>query len=784
MVPEQDPVRTYLRILYKHRFAAAAALMVIVGLAAAYVFNATPLFEARTQLLIEVDNPDVIQLRESTEARLQLTTDDYQTEYAILRSRSLARRTLDTLNLWEHPEFTGKTDPGRMALMVGWVTSLPGRLVGLFSTPEETRPEEGESAAQSIVINRFLTRLGVQPVTNSRLVDVTFRSGDPTLAARVANSLARNYIDQSVEQRFEAAKTAADWLEARLREQRDRLEEGRTNLQRYRERNNAAPLDSAQNIVTQKLGDLNAAVTRAETERIEKQAAYERLEQIHNDQTALDAFPAIMANTFIQQLKSEVAGLRRQEQELADRLGDRHPDMIKIRTNLESADTRLKSEINKVVQAVENEYLAAQAQEQRLLRELSGQQQQVLELDRKSIDYGVLQREVNSNQQVFDSLLQRAKELGLSGELRTTNVRIVDQAEPPQETVAPRKGQTLVMAFLFGLVIAVGLAVGIEKFDTRIKLPAEISAQLGLPYLGLVPEIPKRHRVAATPLMNNGSPPAVTSAFEDLSANVMIMSDPETPRVIVVTSAGPGEGKTLVASNLAVAIAEMGQRVVLIDIDMRRPRVHEVFSISRTPGLTDLLAAEVKASEAVKRTKVAGLWLLPAGHTPENSAAFLYGSPNFKMMLRDFSTRFDWIIIDSPPVLAVADTTLIVQDVAGVVFVVNTKTTSRDAAQAAIERLDQAGAKFYGAVLNRANIERHGYYYDPYYRKEYSQYYGPTDAEAAAATTGATPAAANGAASSANGAETLRPRQKRKRRSGTRIRPPASRAYVSERDNW
>ena len=282
---------------------------------------------------------------------------------------------------------------------------------------------------------------------------------------------------------------------------------------------------------------------------------------------------------------------------------------------------------------------------------------------------------------------------------------------------------------------------------------------------------------------HSGAPPSMINAFEDLSANVMIMTNPDAPRVVMVCSAGPSEGKTLVATNLAVAIAELGQRVVLVDVDMRRPRVHEVFEIEKNPGLTDLLAGEAKPSEAVRRSRIPGLWIVPAGQTPENSAAFLGGGPHFKTLLSDFSGRFDWIVIDSPPVLAVADSTLIAQDVAGVVFVVNTKTTGRDAAHVAIDRLDAAGAKFFGAVLNRADIERHGYYFDPYYRKEYGAYYGrPEDATAMPAADGLAALNGEGEEVVVNGSGAAKP--KRRRHSGRRIRPPATRAYLAERDNW
>jgi capsular exopolysaccharide synthesis family protein len=751
---------TYLRILFRHRLAALLVLVAVVGAALTYVFTATPTFEARAQLLIQVETPEVIQFRDMQEPG-QLTTDDYQTQYAILRSRSLARRTIESLQLWDHPEFRGTADEEAPAPPAG---DAEVESSDVPETPKTTR-----------VINNFLLRLRVDPVTNSRLVDVKFRSGDPALAARVANTLSRNYIDQNVEARFQAAQTAGAWLEEQLAEQRSRLEKGQQSLQRYREENPGAGADNAQNIVRQKLTDLTAAVTRSETQRIEKQAIFERLRGAQGDLASLESFAPVLSNPFVQTLKSELASLQRQRLEFGQRLGERHPDMVKLTAAIETAEKRLRAEVDKVVQGVENDYLAAQAQEQRLLGELAAQQRAALAQDRRALDFGVLEREVVSNQQIFDSLLQRAKELGIAGEFKTTNVRFVDHAEVPQIPVAPRRFQLLLVAMVLGTVLGLGTAFALERLDGRIKSPGEIPAQLGLPYLGLIPEIAPELVSMRTPLVNNGAPPTLINAFEDLSANVMIMTHPESPRVVMVCSAGPSEGKTLVACNLAVAIAELGQRVVLVDVDMRRPRVHEVFDLEKNPGLTDLLAGEAKPTEAVRRSRVPGLWILPAGQTPENSAAFLGGGPHFKTLLHDFAGRFDWIVIDSPPVLAVADTTLIAQEVAGIVFVVNARTTARDAAQVAIDRLDAAGAKFFGAVLNRADIEKHGYYFDPYYRKEYGAYYSRPKVSDGLHQAEAAGVAANGEGTALG---------LRRRRSTKRIRPPASRAYLAERDNW
>jgi polysaccharide biosynthesis transport protein len=705
--------RAYARIVYRHRRVAMSVLAVAMAAGLAYVVLATPIFEAKAQLLIQVQTPEAIQFREAPDQE-QLTTDDYQTQYGILRSRSLARRTIEALQLWEHPEFRGRSS----------------RLNRLLGRDQARTDSPSETAQQTLTIDRFLAHLTVEPLTNSRLVDVRFQSADPALAARVANTVAQTYIDQNVEGRFQRAKSTAEWLEAQLSQQRQRVEVGQQNLQRYRERNPGTSADKATNIVAQRLADLNAAVTRAETARIEKQAAYDRVRSVANDPSALDAVPTILANPFIQALRTELAGLQRQQQELSQRLGAKHPDMLKLAPAIEAAEARLKGEIAKVVQAIENDYLAARANEERLLTQLAAQQRAAITQDRRAVDLGVIEREVTTNQQLFDSLMQRAKELGIAGEFKTTNVRIVDEAEVPHLPVWPARALTLLMALVAGSAVAAATAVAMERLDMRIKSPSEIPTYLGMPFLGLVPELDAALTAKGTPLVTNDAPPAMLSAFDELSSSVIIKADPENPRAVLVCSAGPGEGKTLVASNLAVALAAREQRVLLVDIDLHRPRVHGVFSTERTPGITDVLAGKCKLSAAVRQSTITNLWLLTAGHPPERAGAFLGGGPHFRELLGVVARQFDWVVIDSPPVLAVADSTLVVQDVTGVLFVVSTEKTTRDAARVAIERLDVAGARFFGAVLNRANVDRHEYYFDPYYRREYETYYG-ADAKAA-----------------------------------------------------
>jgi capsular exopolysaccharide synthesis family protein len=717
----------YVKVLYKRRWTAITAFLLVVLSVTVYTFTATPIYEAKTRLLIETENPNVVSFKAVVDED-QTKQDYYQTQYNILQSRVLARRTLEGLKLWDTAPFGGQTEGltlGRAILAAP--ASLFSAIGGAVkSSPEKVArnaiPDAEETAAQTRSIDRFLLNLTVAPIRNSRLVDVKYDLPDAELATRIANSLAKNYINQNLEYKFTASKDASDWLGQRLAEQRKVVEEAEAKLQRYREQNDAISLQDRENIVVQKLTELNAAVTSAKTDRFQKEAAYNQLQMLRNRNASLDTFPAILSNTFIQQQKAELANAQSQYAQLGEKLGPNHPEMVKARSAIQIATSKLDAEIAKVVQSVKNEYLAALAKENSLTSALNAQKSEALAMNRKGIDYSVLDRDVQSSRQVYDSLLQRAKETGVSTELKTSNIRVVDQAERPLRPVSPQKSSNELLAIFGGTVFACGLVFLFEYMDSRIKSPDEIRVHLGLPHLGLLPALDPKHLGEDYPLVNNGVPSNFSEAFRAIRTNVLFSSAQEGSRSIVVTSTGPGEGKSMVAGNLAISLAQAGQRVLLIDADMRKPRAHDIFSISQEPGLSNVLVGNAKASESVRKSPVAGLWILPAGRVPPNPAELL-GSQRFRDFVQSVKGHFDWVVIDSPPVMAVTDAALAAHGASGVLFVVGAEMTSRHAAKRALDQLEQAHAKFLGAVLNRVDLEHNAYYYSQYYRREYSSYY-------------------------------------------------------------
>jgi capsular exopolysaccharide synthesis family protein len=725
------PTSSYLRILYRRRWLALGVFILIVAAAAMLLLTTTPIYEGRTALLIEVTDPKVVTFSQILDQN-PLSNDFYQTQYELLKSRTLARQTVEGLGLASNPAFVkagraasaGSGDssdsamPSLLTRGLDRAQSLVGSVIG--SAPAKPLPTSIDPV--DLATDVLTRNLSVEPLKNSRIVEIRFKTSDPQLAALVPNTLARNYINLTLNFKLQTAKDASRWLDQQLAEQRKAVEAGEEAVQRYREKHNALSLGEKQNAVrAQKLIDLNSAVARARASRIEKQALYEQAKSIGTNGEGLEAFPPVLANPVIQRIKSELADQQRQQSQLAQKLGDRHPEMLTLKSTIEATQAKLRAEIGKVVESIRTDYLAAVAQETSLMSELRGQEVQSMALDRTAIEFGVLEREAESARQLFQSLLQRAKELDVSSELKTTNVRVVDEAGIPTKPISPDLPRGLGISVAVGLVLAVGLAFGLEHFDQRVKSPDDIIFRLGQPFLVLIPKFSARKVKGRIPLFGRMSPPGLLEAFGDLRTSVLLSTDAE-PLKLLVTSAGPGEGKTLVAVNLAVSLARAGRRVLLIDVDLRRPAVHTAFDQPEKPGLTDLLNGTAPMSQVLRPTNVAGLMFLPAGDVVDDPTALL-ASLDLTTFIRNSGRHFDCIVFDTPPLMAVADATQLSRAVDGAIFVVNAQGTARRSAALALTRLEESGARVLGVVLNRADIARHGFYYHPYYRREYTAYY-------------------------------------------------------------
>lgn len=706
--------REYLALLHKRRGLVASCVGVSLLLATLYNYTTRPVYQASCQILIDRETPNVLPGKEVLE--VEKGSDYFETQYELLRGRTLAERVVERLRLQDSPDL--RTGP----LLTPWE-----RLRSKLPAKPAPRAAEGDGLPLSPTAAAFRSRLSVEPVAGSRLVNLRFKAYDPALAAKAVNALAQLYIEQSLEFRYTTSAEATDWLVERVREQQGKVEAAERALQQYREAEGLVNLEERQGIVEQKLATLTEAVMKARTERIAREALARQMRSLTPAQ--LETFPLVMDSAVVQALRARLSELGEEEAKLSESLGDKHPDLVRLRARVRAAEERLRAEMENVVQSVENAYRTAKEQEAGLSTDLEAAKREALLFNRKAITYAALKREVEGNRQLLAELTSRTKQTGLETELRSTNVRIVEKAEPPRAPVLPRRAWNYQMALLLGLAVGIGLSILFEQVDNTVKTPEDVRTQLGLPFLGMVPETTAVAPQAAStgaegpaPLIAREPQSAVAEAYRVVRTNLIFTSTETTGRVLVVSSANPGEGKTTTVANLAASLAENGMRVLAVDADLRRPTVHQHFGLEKVPGLSDLLVGKCTLTEAVRPTRLSRLSLLPCGYIPPNPAELL-GSESMREVVAVLRKRYDWVLIDAPPILAMADTPVLCPHVDGVVLVVWAESCTRAAVEGAVHQVAHVGGKVTGVVLNKVDLERNSYYYSQHYGEYYRSYY-------------------------------------------------------------
>lgn len=694
----------YWRIILKHRWTIAAFFTVIVVVVTVGSFLAEPIFRATAQILIERESPEILSLPEV----MALNTADrdyYQTQYEILKSRSLAERVVTQLDLLHHPEFAPK------------------------KKISDDQPPNSDPAP-SWLSNAFLGRVVIEPVKNSRLVNVSFESIDPQLAQKATNTLAEEYILQNLELHSQLSQEASQWLWNEILEQRKKLEESESALQNYKVEHGIIAIEEKETITPQKLAELNSEVLTAQNQRAELETKVRQITSLVSEGKSLESVPEVLNNPFIQDLKNKQAALVQEHAELASKYGPKHPQMIRIQSELDTVQQQINNEVEKIVNSIRIQYQVAKAKETDLKTAFEAQKAEALDLSRKSVQYNILKREADTNRQMYDQMMKRLRETSISEEIESTNIRIVDRAELPRKPIRPNKRMNILLAALIGLSLGIGLAFFFEYLDTSIKTPEEIEKNLNLPYLGTVPaiKIPGVNKKKIDELIVRDHPHSTPAeSFRLIRTGILLSTAERPPASLLVTSAAPFEGKTLNSVNLALTMAQAGSRTLLIDSDMRKPRIHEIFGAENDRGLIDLLISSESPENVLQPTPDENLFILPAGKTPPNPSELL-SSEQMRKVLNRLSNTFDRIILDSPPLIAVTDGVILSSMTEGTVLVVQAGRTGKESVRRAVKLLQDVGARILGVILNNLEFKdyRYGYYYPYYYQHRYHYYH--TDA--------------------------------------------------------
>ena len=720
-----------LGIIYKHQRVAFSVFFLIIVGAAVHTYTTVPVYRAQARVLIEAERQGLEGLGEREPVYYDMDAY-FETQLRILEGRALAQRVVARIGLTRPDEITGRTPPpsGFSAVVVAAREALSVPLtwsMGSTAEPEEPSEETARSttARESALVRALLGQMLVRAVRDTRLVDILFDSTDPQFAAEAANAFAEEYVAQNLEAKLQANNRTLDWLNGELERQKANLESSERALADYRDAENALSLGGGQNIIVSRLNQLNDQLTRAKTVRIQKEALYNQVKSL--DPSDADAFPAILQNSYIQTVKARLAELQRDKSRLGERYLERHPEIQRVDGLIEEASQQLSAELRKAVSAVESDYLTALAEEQSLTEALQQSTAEAQDLSRKGIDYGVLERQAQTDREVYQTLLSRENELTVESNSRSNNARLMDRAEMPTGPFIPDPWRNMFIATVLGLTLSLSLVFALEYFDDTIKTPEEVTQKLKLPFLGLVPAV----RGNKGPLLLGAAPHDFAEAYRALRTSLVFSSGSEEERVIAVTSTQPLEGKTTSACNLATVLAVGGARVLLIDADLRRPSVHDVLGLNNSIGLSHLLVGQARVRDVVQRTSDPNLYVISAGLTPPNPADLL-SSQRMKHFISSLgSGPFDWVVVDTPPVLAVTDAVIIAPLVSGVVVVLGAQMTRQRLAERAVEMLQSSRPHILGVILNRVDFARDKYYYSRYYGYQYKSYYGHSTATSA-----------------------------------------------------
>jgi succinoglycan biosynthesis transport protein ExoP len=721
--PEEKEIhlRDYWKVIVKRRWIVIALFFIVVIATMVGTLTMEPVYRGTVSVQINKENPQVMDFKEIFSVNMW-DQDYYQTQYKVLESRSLANRVIQNLKLSEHPEFQARPESSIQKLKKG----LLNPVFGLFTFWEKSpsQKDSAETKKQTALINQFLSRLKIEPVRNSRLVKIHFDSNYPELCAQVPNTLASLYIQQNVEGRFIATEQVREWLSRQLEDLKAKVERADEALQDFGSKHDIISLDEKENVTVQRLNELNESLTKAEADRMAKEALYKQTKDRN-----FDSLPPILENKLIVDMKQAHIQLEAQYMKLSGTFKPDYPEMVRLKSQMESLQKRMELEIGKIVAGIRNDYDLSARKETLLRHAFDQQKARVMEMKERSIQYNILKREADTNRELYKGLLQRMKEAGVAAGFTVSNIQVLDKAEVPARPYKPNKQLNLLLAVVVGLFLGVGLAFFFEYLDNTVKTPEDIEQLIRLPSFGMVPEISngKRKRLEKgtshpVELITHRHPKSILSeAYRNVRTSLLLSFSEKPPKKIAITSPNPVEGKTTTAINTAIALSQTGAQVVIVDTDMRKPRIHHIFNgAENSAGLSNFLSGNADLPSIVRKTEVPNLYYIPSGPIPPNPSELL-GSNRFKKMMEALEAKFDHILLDTPPVLGFADSVIASTTVDGVVLVVLGGKTARENLQRAKEVLHQVNAKILGVVINRIDVQRghYGYYY---YRYHY--YYG------------------------------------------------------------
>ena len=707
----------YLQIAFKHKWVILICIVAALAVGAAVTLLTRPTYTAAATLQIDRETAKVVDMKDIEPSdQFAQSGEFFQTQYALLKSRSLADRVAQASGLVNNDAFLAEMGAGRK----------PGAANGAPSSYQ---------ARENAVAGLLQAGLGVLPVRDSRLVKITFDSPNPQLSARIANAFADNFIAANLEHKYDASAYARQFLEQHLAQVKAKLEESERQLVAYATQKQiisvAEPTASgangqttpSQSLAATNLGAFDSNLTAAKANLISAEQRW-RAAQTAQGMGA----PEILADPTVQTLRQEKAKLLGQYQDQLKTYKPDYPDMINLKGQIDETSRQLDQAVDTIRASLKTQYQTALAQEQALGSKVNQLKGSVLGQRVEEIQYNILQREVDTNRSLYDGLLQRYKEIGVAGGLSTNNISVIDRALPPPRPSKPQPIRNLGIAGIAGVGLGAMLAFMMEMLDQVIRRPSDVETRLGVPVLGTVPLLAK----GVQPMEALGDVRSPFSeAYHSIRSTLMFSTKDGAPKVLAMTSARPEEGKSTSAVALAQGFARTGLKVLLLDLDLRNPSVHKLLGLDNRLGMSNLLTGSVDRAGLAQATAWPDLFVVPSGPIPPSPAELLAG-PRLKSLLTEAAQEFDIVVIDAPPVVGLADAPLIASVATGCLIAIEVGHTTRANVQAAVRRLQMANGHILGAILTKFDARKSTYGYGYTYSYEYDYKYGSKPSQGAA----------------------------------------------------
>jgi succinoglycan biosynthesis transport protein ExoP len=727
-IEERDiHLRDYLKIVSKRRQTVFTFFGVVFAISLIVTFSATPMYMASAKVLIEKSQPG--NLGPANMYYESYDPDFYETQYQLIRSVSVAQKVTKMLSLDKSYESYFKEDKKGFNIIGGTIDWFKGVFQVILNVTGITRPEpvapvkkdsEKEIEAKVNAIAKTISAsIMVTPIKNSKLVNIGYMSSNPEFSALIVNTVAKAYIEDLLDMKMGSSRNAMRWLTEKADEERAKLDKSEKALQEYQRTKDIVTLENRIAMVPEKLSEVATKIAVSESKRKELESLYNKVKEVMRNPDKAETIPAIASDPTIQSLRAQIFKAEQNIGDMSKKFGQKHPAMITALADLKVLREKREQEIRRVVESVRNEYELARANEENFRKMASQTKSETLTLNEKFIQYEALKRETETSKQLFDAIIKKIKEQDITQDIRTVDVWVVEKAEVPKSAAKPNKAHDVLLGLVIGLMGGIGVAFFVEYLDNTVKSTEDVETRLGVPVLGVISLLKSGEKSMEEILLKE--PHSVfAESYKVLRTAILLSSAVTPPKNVLVTSPSPGEGKTVTSVNLAMTIAQGAHRVLLIDSDLRKPRVHKIFGLDNSKGLSTYLAG-ASDMNIISKGVVPNLSIIPSGPIPPNPSELLSSGKMYDLM-RALNEKFDIIIWDAAPLLTVTDSLVLSKLLDGTIIVTRAGQTTYESVSRALKSLNDIEAQFLGVVINGLHIRKNEYYY-----RYYNYGYGSRD---------------------------------------------------------